>query len=53
MSAENKKSVGWTIVLLLLGITALMAGVRWLTLVIPAAVFVWYAAGPVLRSGRN
>ena len=51
MSAENKKSVGWTVVLILLGVAALLGGVKWLTLVIPAALLIWY--GPVLRSGRN
>lgn len=50
MSAENKKSVGWTIVLILLGIAALLGGVKWLTLVIPAALLIWYGPGP--RSGR-
>ena len=53
MSADSKKSMGWTIVLILLGIVALVGGVKWLVLLIPAAVLIWYSAGPILRSGRN
>jgi hypothetical protein len=32
---------------------ALYGGSKWLSLLIPAAVIVWYAARPVLRTGRN
>jgi hypothetical protein len=53
MSANSKKSVGWTLVLMLLGVAALFAGPKWLALLIPAATLIWYAARPTLRSGRN
>ncbi len=53
MSANAKKSMGWTIVLILLGMAALYGGSKWLSLLIPAALLVWYGAGPMLRSGRN
>jgi hypothetical protein len=53
MSAESKKSATSTIVLIMLGIAALYAGGVWLAVLIPAALLVWYGAGPLLRSGRN
>jgi len=45
--------MGWTIVLSTLGIVALYGGPKWLSLLIPAALLVWYAAKPGLRTGRN
>lgn len=53
MSANSKKSIGWSAVLLLLGIGALYGGSKWLALLIPAALLVWYGAGTRLRTGRN
>jgi len=53
MSMDAKKSMGWAVVLILLGMAALYGGSRWLTLLIPAALLVWYAAKPRLRTGRN
>jgi hypothetical protein len=53
MSANSKKSMVWTIVLILLGMAALYGGSKWLSLLIPAAMLVWYRAGTMLRSGRN
>jgi hypothetical protein len=53
MSANLKKSMGWTIVLIILGMAALYAGTKWLSLLIPAALLVWFAAKPTLRTGRN
>jgi len=53
MSANSKKSIGWSVVLMVLGVAAMYAGSRWLILLIPAATLVWYGAGPLLRSGRN
>jgi hypothetical protein len=58
MSVNSKKSnlrqsIGWTILLILLGLAAFCMGTRWLALLIPAAMLVWYGAGPTLRSGRN
>ena len=53
MSANLKKSMGWAIVLVILGMAALYAGSKWLGLLIPAALLVWFAAKPTLRTGRN
>ena len=53
MSANSKKSMGWTVVLVLLGMAALIGGSKWLSLLIPAALLVWYAARPVTGTGRN
>jgi hypothetical protein len=53
MSGNAKKSMGWMMVLILLGVAALYAGARSLAVLIPAAVLVWYASGPAVRGGRN
>ena len=53
MSATSKKSMTSTLVLILLGMAALYGGSRWLTILIPAAVLVWYGAAPALRIGRG
>ncbi len=53
MSAEAKTGYGSTLALLLFGVLALYLGAHWLVLLIPAAVLIWYGAGPILRSGRN
>ena len=53
MSANSKKSMGWTIILIILGMAALYGGTKWLSLLIPAALFVWFTAKPTLRTGRN
>lgn len=53
MSVDAKKSMGWTAVLILMGMAAIYGGSKWLALLIPAALLVWYAAKPRLRTGRN
>jgi len=53
MSSNSKKSMVWTIILIVLGMAALFSGAKWLSLLIPAAMFVWFAAKPSLRTGRN
>jgi hypothetical protein len=53
MSANSKKSLGSTILLIFLGVAALVGGAKWLVLLVPAALLVWYGAGPILRGGRN
>ena len=53
MIRNSTKSVGWAILLILLGVAALFGGVRSLILLIPAALLVWYSAGPLPRNGRN
>ncbi len=50
---NTKKSMGWTLILIFLGLIALFGGEKWLVLLIPAAMLVWYGARPTLRSGRN
>ena len=53
MSANAKKSMSAGIALILFGMLALFTKEKWLTVLIPAAVLVWYGAAPKLRSGRN
>jgi hypothetical protein len=53
MSVDAKKSMGWTVVLILMGLAAIYGGSKWLALLIPAALLVWYTAKPRLRTGRN
>jgi hypothetical protein len=53
MSMNSKKSLGWALLLILLGLVALFGGDKWLVVLIPAAIMVWYGAGPTLRRGRN
>ncbi len=53
MSLENKKSIGLSLLLIVLGTTAMLVGLKSLIVLVPAAVFVWYEAKPALRSGRN
>jgi hypothetical protein len=53
MSVNLKKSMGWAVVLVLLGVLAIYAGAKSLIVLIPAAMLVWYEARPALRSGRN
>lgn len=53
MSANSKKSMGSTIVLILLGMAALYGGSKWLSLLIPAALLVWFTARPMITTGRN
>ncbi len=53
MSANSKTSLGTTLLLILLGLAALFAGAKWLAVLIPAALFVWYSAKPRLGKRRN
>jgi Na+/H+ antiporter NhaC len=53
MGANSKKSMAWSLVLILLGMAALYGGSSWLTILIPAALAVWFTARPRLRTGRN
>ena len=53
MSMNSKKSLTSTTLLILLGVGALAAGEKWLIVLIPAAIFVWYSAGSILGTGRN
>ncbi|HEV3510752.1 MAG TPA: hypothetical protein VGS05_03550 [Candidatus Sulfotelmatobacter sp.] len=49
----NNKSLLWAVVLVFLGIIAIVGGTKWLALLIPAAMLIWYGAGPMLGSSRN
>jgi hypothetical protein len=54
MNTRSKKSRGWALILVLLGLLALYGGPRGLVLLVPAAILVWYAvAGPAPRDNRN
>jgi hypothetical protein len=53
MSINSKKSMGWALVLIFLGLVALFGGVKWLIVLIPAALIIWYGVGPALRGSRN
>lgn len=53
MSANSRKSMGSTVILIFLGMAALYGGSKWLSLLIPAALLVWYTARPMIRTGRN
>ena len=53
MSRDAKKSLGWAVVLILLGVVAPFGGVKSLLLLVPAAMLVWYGARPIARRGRN
>jgi len=54
MSAQSKKSLIWTMVLMTFGLAAFFAGTRALVVLIPAALLIWYGiALPMLRSNRN
>jgi len=53
MNRNAKRSILWAVVLVFLGVIAIIGGTKWLTLLIPAAMLIWYGAGPMLGSGRN
>lgn len=54
MTANSKKSIGGAIALLLFGLLALLGGAKWLGVLIPLALAVWYAVTPTVQSGgRN
>jgi hypothetical protein len=53
MSANSKKPMSSTLLLILLGMASLYGGPKALIVVIPAALLVWFGIGPILRSGRN
>ena len=53
MSRESKKAISWSIALVALGIAVLFGGPRWAAVLVPAALAVWYAARPTLKTGRN
>jgi hypothetical protein len=54
MNMQTKKSCGWALVLVVLGLLALYVGPRGLALLVPAAIVVWYAiAESTPRDDRN
>jgi hypothetical protein len=44
MNTRLKKSFGWALVLVALGLLALYGGPRTSALLVPAAILVWYAS---------
>jgi hypothetical protein len=53
MTANSKRSMGWTIVLIILGMAALYGGSKWLSLLVPAAMLVWFTAKTSVGTGRS
>jgi hypothetical protein len=53
MSMNAKKSMAGTLVLVVLGLLALFVGAKWLVALIPAALIVWFAGVPAMRSARK
>jgi hypothetical protein len=54
MNTRSKKSRGWALVLVALGLLALYTGPRALTILVPAAILVWYAVEESTpHDGRN
>jgi hypothetical protein len=53
MSAEARKSYGWTCILLLLGLIAFYGGAPWLLVVIPAAIVLWLSCPNGIGNTRN
>jgi hypothetical protein len=54
MSAQSKKSLGWTTVLIVFGLVALFAGMKVLVFLIAATCLIWYGiARPLLYGARN
>jgi hypothetical protein len=54
MSAQSKKSIGWTTVLIVFGLAAIYVGTKLLVILIPAALLIWYGiADPLLHNERN
>jgi hypothetical protein len=54
MSAPTKKSLVWTTVLIVFGLTALFVGMKVLIVLIPAALLIWYEiAQPMLHGDGN
>jgi len=53
MSENYKRTIVLSVILILLGVAAVYGGTKWLKVLIPLAILVWYGATPGLRSGRN
>ena len=53
MTSRSKNSLFWSMLLVLFGLIAMVAGAKSLILLIPAATLVWYEARIMIRGGRN
>ncbi len=54
MNTRSRKSFGWALVLVALGLLALYGGPRALALLVPLAILVWYSvADSPSRDDRN
>ncbi|HEY1678946.1 MAG TPA: hypothetical protein VGG04_14615 [Candidatus Sulfotelmatobacter sp.] len=53
MSANTRNSLSRTLLLVLLGFIATLAGVKSLVILVPAAMLVWFGDVRALRRGRN
>jgi hypothetical protein len=52
MSMESKKSIAGSVMLMVLGILALCTGIRFLAILVPAAIFVYGTAASRSRKSR-
>jgi hypothetical protein len=52
-SSSFQKTIGWTILLILLGVAAICGGTKWLIVLVPAAMLVWYGSRATVWSSRN
>ena len=54
MSKESKKSMAWSAVLIMLGVLAFYSGIRFLLILVPVAILVYYGpALPIFQTGRS
>jgi uncharacterized membrane protein YhaH (DUF805 family) len=54
MNTRSKRSRGWAVVLVVLGLLAFYGGPRGLALLVPAAILVWFMAmESTPRNNRN
>ena len=53
-NANLRKTMTWAAALIVLGLLALVGGMKTLVLLLPAAAFVWYQSHhPMVHNGRN
>ena len=53
MSAEARRSYGWSFILVMLGLIPLYGGTSWLLVVLPAAGLIWFSYRNRFGSARN
>jgi len=53
MSAELKKSMAWSSVLIAFGVAALYSGIGFLVILVPAAILVYYGTAASIFRNRS